>query len=171
MAPVGLAVTRDRVVSRCNRRFCDIFGYPAADLEGALLAKLYPSNEEFLEVGRMGRAAMLTCGYYQDERIMKRADGELFWCRVRGQAFDLAHPFAQCVWSFADLSDTRPVARLTRRERQVAMLLSQGLSTKDIAQTLRLSPRTIEVYRAKLLEKFDAKNGIELLAKISGMPV
>lgn len=171
MAPIGLAVTRERIVVRCNARFCEMFGYDAAALEGQLLSLLYPTNKEFLEIGKLGRAQMLTNGRYRDERIMKRADGELFWCRARGQSQDISKPFAHCVWSFVDLSDSRPMRPLTRRERQVAMLLSQGLTTKEIAADLGLSPRTIEVYRAKLLQKFKAKNGIELLAKLSGMPV
>ncbi|MCK0102435.1 LuxR C-terminal-related transcriptional regulator [Pseudohalocynthiibacter aestuariivivens] len=171
MAPIGLVVTRERIVERCNRRFCEIFGYAAEELEGQLLSMLYPSNKEFLDIGKLGRAQMLTNGRYQDERIMKRANGELFWCRARGQSEDPKHPFTHCVWSFVDLSDSRPMVKLTRRERQVAMLLTQGLPTKAIAQDLALSPRTVEVYRAKLLQKFEAKNGFELMAKLSGMPV
>jgi len=114
---------------------------------------------------------MRDTGRYNDERIMKRANGDLFWCRARGQSQDVAKPFAHCVWSFVDLSDNRPMRPLTRRERQVAMMLSQGLTTKEIAADLVLSPRTIEVYRSKLLRKFEAKNGLELLAKLSGMPI
>lgn len=171
LAPVGLVVTRERIIVRCNARFCEIFSYEAANLEGQLLAMLYPTNKEFLEIGRIGRAQMQAKGHYNDERIMKRANGELFWCRVRGKSQSHKNPFSHCVWSFVDLSDSRPMQPLTRRERQVAMMISQGLTTKEIAADLGLSPRTIEIYRAKLLRKFEVRNGLELLAKLSGMPV
>lgn len=171
MAPVGLVVTRERYIERCNRRFCEMFGFDAVALEGRLLEILYPTNQEFLEIGRIGRAQMLATGRYHDERVMKRADGTLFWCRARGQSESSNHPFAHCVWSFVDLSDSRPVLPLTRRERQVVMMLTQGLATKAIALRLGLSPRTIEIYRAKLLKKFEANTTLELLAKLSGMPI
>lgn len=171
MAPIGLVVTRERIIVRCNARFGQMFGYETNLLEGQLLSMLYPTNKEFLEIGRLGRVQMQTTGRYSDERIMKRANGDLFWCRARGQSQDAAKPFAHCVWSFVDLSDSRPMLPLTRRERQVAMMLSQGLTTKVIAAKLGLSPRTIEIYRSKLLRKFEAKNVLELLAKLSGMPI
>lgn len=171
MAPVGLVITRERYIERCNQRFCEMFGFDATALEEQLLEILYPTNKEFLEVGRIGRAQMQETGRYHDERVMKRADGTLFWCRARGQSENLKHPFAHCVWSFADLSDSRPVLSLTRRERQVVVMLTQGLATKSIAVELGISPRTVEIYRAKLLKKFAAKTTIELLAKLSGMPV
>ena len=170
LAPVGLAVTKERIILRCNARFCETFAFTASELEGKLLSHLYPSNKEFLDIGRHGRNHMKTDGRYNDERIMKRAGGELFWCRVRGQAQNPERPFAQCVWSFVDLSDTRPIVQLSRRERQVAMLLSKGMTTKEIARNLSLSPRTIEVYRAKLFQKFNVKNALELLSTISGLP-
>ena len=87
-APVGLAVTRERIITRCNREFCEMFGYNISELRGQLLSILYPSNKEFLDIGRLGRAGMMESGRYQDERIMKRADGTLFWCRARGHSHD-----------------------------------------------------------------------------------
>jgi len=170
LAPTGLTVTRDRRIARCNQRFCEMFGYTRTQLEGQLLSMLYPSNKEFIEIGIPARQRMQETGRYNDERIMMRSDGSLFWVRARGQALDPARPFAKCVWSFADISESRPLVELTRRERQVAMQLLQGMTTKDIAQSLDLSPRTIEVYRGNLLRKFEARNGTELMAKLSGVP-
>lgn len=83
----------------------------------------------------------------------------------------MSRPFAHCVWSFVDLSDRRPMLPLTRRERQVAMMLSQGRTAKSIPADLGLSPRTIKFYRSKLLRKFEANNVLELLPKLSGIPI
>ncbi|MGV9007444.1 MAG: response regulator transcription factor [Brevundimonas sp.] len=46
--------------------------------------------------------------------------------------------------------------RLTPRETQVFDGLVQGLSNKEIAQDLRISPRTVEVFRAKIMVKTEA---------------
>ena len=44
----------------------------------------------------------------------------------------------------------------TPRERDVMMLLARGLPNKGIADTLGISPRTVEIHRAHVMEKMDA---------------
>jgi PAS domain S-box-containing protein len=170
-APVGLIYAEDRMIRQCNARFCEMFGYAKPELNDHSLSKLYPSSEEFQRIGHIGAEKMRGLGRYVDERIMRRKDGSLFWCRVRGQSLDLTQPFKQSVWSFADISDKRPVTEMTPRERQVAKMLAEGLTSKEIARALEISPRTVEVHRARLMEKFGARNGLELVAHLAGLPL
>ncbi|MDH5202518.1 MAG: response regulator transcription factor [Nitrospirota bacterium] len=51
---------------------------------------------------------------------------------------------------------------LTSREREVLQLLSQGMTTKQIASSLQLSVKTIETYRRQILKKLDIHNVVEL---------
>lgn len=46
--------------------------------------------------------------------------------------------------------------RLTTRERQVMNLLAEGKSHREIAAELGISPRTVEVYKARLMDKVQA---------------
>lgn len=55
------------------------------------------------------------------------------------------------------------LGRLSRRELQVLRRVARGLTNKQIAAELGVSPRTIEVYRASLLEKVQAKNTADLI--------
>ena len=48
------------------------------------------------------------------------------------------------------------LARLTPREHQVFKALVQGASNKQIALDLEISPRTVEVFRAKVMSKMEA---------------
>jgi RNA polymerase sigma factor (sigma-70 family) len=48
-----------------------------------------------------------------------------------------------------------PLDRLTERERQVLRLVARGLSTKEIAANLGISPRTVDAHRANLMRKVD----------------
>ncbi|RXZ65622.1 response regulator transcription factor [Pelagerythrobacter rhizovicinus] len=52
----------------------------------------------------------------------------------------------------------RHVGALTRRERQVLDLLTEGLSNKAIARALAISPRTVEIHRANMMAKLGAKH-------------
>jgi DNA-binding NarL/FixJ family response regulator len=55
-------------------------------------------------------------------------------------------------------SNFSPVDELTDRELQVLQLICEQLTNQEIADRLFLSPRTIEDYRARLLQKTDARN-------------
>jgi len=52
---------------------------------------------------------------------------------------------------------------LTRREQDVLACIVEGASNKDTAVRLGISPRTIEVQRARIMEKLGAKNAIDLI--------
>jgi FixJ family two-component response regulator len=48
--------------------------------------------------------------------------------------------------------------RLTRRERQVLDAMVRGDGNKAIAHDLGISPRTVEVHRAKVMEKLSCRS-------------
>jgi two-component system response regulator FixJ len=58
------------------------------------------------------------------------------------------------------------VGELSLRQRQVLDLVAQGLSNKEIAVKLGLSPRTVENYRAWVMERMGAKNLAELVRMV-----
>jgi two-component system response regulator NreC len=67
-----------------------------------------------------------------------------------------------------------PIAMLSEREREVWLLLAQGHTNQAIADRLELSVKTIESYRARLMQKLGLTNRAELtrlameLALVSG---
>jgi FixJ family two-component response regulator len=52
----------------------------------------------------------------------------------------------------------RRIAVLTPREREIAGLLAQGIANKQIAATLGLSKRTVEIHRGRVMFKMQADN-------------
>lgn len=50
---------------------------------------------------------------------------------------------------------TSPLGTLSARERQILQLVAAGKSTADIARTLFLSPKTVDTYRSRLMQKLD----------------
>jgi DNA-binding NarL/FixJ family response regulator len=52
----------------------------------------------------------------------------------------------------------RPRAKLTSREREVLSLLAQGQRTREIAELLGISARTVETYRSRLMMKLGIDN-------------
>ena len=59
-----------------------------------------------------------------------------------------------------------PVDRLTPREREILQLVSEGKSSAEIADIMFLSPKTIETYRSRLMQKLGV-NDIPSLVKLA----
>lgn len=58
-------------------------------------------------------------------------------------------------------------ASLTRREREILLLLAQGLTSQEIARRLTLSPYTIDTHRKNMLQKFGVHNVQALVNVVS----
>ncbi|MES3011985.1 MAG: PAS and helix-turn-helix domain-containing protein [Pseudomonadota bacterium] len=169
--PIGLVLSDNRMVVDCNQRLCEMFGAAREQLVGQSFQVLYPSAAEFERTGARITPIMNTQGNYADDRIMKRVDGrfkgETFWCHVTGRALDRNKPLGAGIWTFEDLSARRVVkAELTPREREVATLLTDGLTSKEIGRSLSISHRTVEIYRARLMRAYQASTTGDLVLKL-----
>jgi PAS domain S-box-containing protein len=171
LAPIGLALSRQRTMVDCNQALCDMFGASRDQLVGQSFQILYPSPDEFERTGERMAPLLGKNGTYADDRIMKRVDGRLkgepFWCHVTGRALRREAPHEAGIWSFEDLSSRRAVrAGLTPREREVAAFLMDGLTSKGIGKALGISPRTVEIHRARLIRKYKASSSVDLVNKL-----
>jgi len=55
--------------------------------------------------------------------------------------------------------------KLTTREQEVLQWMAQGLSTKEIARRLRISPETVKDHLVRIYEKLEARNRVEALER------
>jgi PAS domain S-box-containing protein len=171
LAPIGLVLSRQRQIVDCNQQLLAMFGAARDQLIGRSFEVLYPTVDEFERAGVRIIASLDAKGRYADDRVMKRlegqAKGELFWCHVTGRALDPEHPHAAGIWSFEDLSSRRKLrVEFTAREREIAALLIEGMTSKQIGKHLLISPRTVDVYRARLMRKVGASTTPELVNKL-----
>ena len=169
LAPVGLALSRNRTIVDCNQHLCEMFGISRVLLVGQSFQVLYPSTVEYERLGDRMRPILNAQGHYADDRVMKRASGETFWCHVSGRALNRSAPHESGIWSFEDLSARRAIkTELTPREREVAahLISGNGQTSKEIARTLGISHRTVEVYRARLMRKYKAATTADLVHKL-----
>lgn len=61
------------------------------------------------------------------------------------------------------LTEVKGAEHLTPREREVLLLVTAGASNKEAGRTLSISPRTVEVHRARIMDKLGAKNAADLV--------
>ena len=167
LAPVGLVLSRNRSIVDCNQQLCDMFGATRDELIGQSFQVLYPSADEYERLGARMGPILNAKGHYADDRIMKRASGDVFWCHVTGRALNREAPHESGIWSFEDLSSRRPVkSELTAREREVAARLLDGMTSKEIGKSLGISHRTVEIYRARLMRKYKASTTADLVHRL-----
>jgi DNA-binding CsgD family transcriptional regulator len=167
LAPAGLCVSHWLVIRHANARLESIFRYPPGQLTGTSFDALYPDRRPPAHAGAHPALSLGASGLFACERVMRRLDGELFWCRLIGRSLTPADPQAASIWTFEDLSARHPIApELSDREREIALLIAEGQTSKMVARRLNLSPRTVEMYRSRLMAKFSATTYSALTDKL-----
>lgn len=61
----------------------------------------------------------------------------------------------------------RTPVRLTRREREILILISQGLPSKEVAEQLIVSKRTVDFHLANIYHKLRVSNRLQAFRKAS----
>lgn len=170
-SPAPHVISRHRRVLWCNMAFAELFGYLPEELRDKSLASLYPSTDDFSKIGQRGLERMRETPRYNDERMMKHRDGSVFWCRVRGMSLTPDEPFALAVWNFEEIPRRMPdAAGLSPREREIAALVGEGMTSKEVAGRLGLSRRTVEAHRSRVMRKLGVRNVAELIGQILDGP-
>ena len=170
-APVGQAIARNRVICDCNRAFAEIFRGTMEDLVGTTFERLYPTESHFEDTGKRIGLVLAKHHSFNDHRVMRRLDGELFWVNVSGFTYTPDTPHRETIWAFTDLSTTRKVnselrGSMTPRERDIAALLIEGKTGKEVGQALGISFRTVDIYKTRLLRKYGVASTPELVKRL-----
>jgi two-component system response regulator FixJ len=97
--------------------------------------------------------------------LTKPVDGLVLLASVK-KALELSSLLQKQAEAFQ--SATLRLASLTDREREVMMLAIAGHTSKEIAQRLTISYRTVEIHRAHVMKKTGASNLLEL-ARLAGL--
>jgi DNA-binding NarL/FixJ family response regulator len=120
-----------------------------------LMLSMY-DNEEFLfEALRAG-----ACGYV----LKSQADEDIVTaCRaaMRGESFLYPSAMASLVGEFIERG-RESYEPLTPRESEIVKLIAEGYSSKEIAQALVISLKTVESHRANILQKLGMRDRVEL---------
>lgn len=80
-----------------------------------------------------------------------------------GRTPGVARPDAPAKTADHDGTEAAPEIDLTPREEEILALIQEGCSTKEIAQRLDISPKTVEFHRSNLLKKYGARSSLHLV--------
>jgi len=121
-----------------------------------LIVSMYPEDQYAIRALRAGAA-----GY-----VNKGGDPQLIVQAVRtvsqGRKYVTPEIAQMLVESLTAPTSENPHERLSDRELQTLRMIASGKRLSDIAAELMLSPKTVSVYRARVLEKLSLSNNAEL---------
>lgn len=80
---------------------------------------------------------------------------------LHGRRF-VAVPSLRKEWN-RKLNSASPGPELTARQRQILKLVVRGLTGKEIAAVLRISPKTVEFHKARIIERLGVRSTAELI--------
>jgi DNA-binding NarL/FixJ family response regulator len=127
--------------------------YPALRV---LMLSIYPEDQYGLRALRSGAAGYLNKTSAPEElvrAVQTVAEGRKYVSRALGEAL---------VMNLTGGDAERPHERLSNREYQTLLAIARGKRLSAIADELALSPKTVSVYRARILEKMGLANNAEL---------
>ena len=119
-----------------------------------LILSMHSNEQYILEAQRAGAS-----GYV----LKSVADHDLIRaCRaaVRGESF--VHPDTECPTRRTAEGGDEPDVALTGRESQILSLIADGHTSREIAEMLVISPRTVERHRENLRHKIGSRNQVDL---------
>jgi DNA-binding NarL/FixJ family response regulator len=122
-----------------------------------LVLTIHPEKQYALRALRAGADGYMTKD--QSPRELARAIRHVF----EGEKFVTGALASQLVRALTRKGGEAPHEGLSDREFQVMNHLCAGLSTKEIAATLGLSPKTVSTYRSRLLMKLGLSSNAELI--------
>ena len=132
-----------------------------------LMLSMYTNEEYLKEALRAGAQGYLL-------KDADRAELELAIKTVcRGETYltPAVAKFTLDAYCRQDDAQGGPLGRLTGRQREMLQLIAEGCSTKQIAQRLDLSVKTVETHRAQLMERLEIHDvpGLVRLAIRTGL--
>jgi diguanylate cyclase (GGDEF)-like protein/PAS domain S-box-containing protein len=102
-APVGIAFTRGGRFELVSAELCRLFGRAEQALLGQQMQIIFGSNADYQALGLQLRPAFQVAGAYVGEWQMLRADGTLFWARLRGRPVGDTDADAGIIWTLNDI--------------------------------------------------------------------
>jgi two-component system, NarL family, invasion response regulator UvrY len=121
-----------------------------------LILSMYPEDQYALRALKAGASGYLTKDH-APERLL-----EAIHTVSRGKRYIIPSLAETLATHLVDESDAPPHESLSDREYQTMCLIASGKQLSQIAELLSLSPKTVSVYRARILEKMHMKNNAEV---------
>ncbi len=163
-AMVGIVFLKNREVTRCNRRFEEMFGYAPGELAGSTSRQWYLSDEDWEAAGEACYLPLSLGEAYFGEMLLARKDGTSVWCEVRSKAIDPEDLAKGSIWITMDISERKAAdeaLKLAHEELEQRVIdRTSELATTVTELNQEVKERKIAEERVKHMALHDALTGL-----------
>jgi two-component system sensor histidine kinase/response regulator len=147
-ASVGIAFTKDQGISRHNKSFGRMFGFPGDSGIGQRPRVTFVSEEHYTEVVRRAKPLLMKNRPFEHEMFMRRQDGSDFWCNLKAFIADPMDPAAGIIWITEDRSTFKAAEEEIKKSQQIAeTALREIQGIMDNASVGMVFTRERKIYR------------------------
>ncbi len=122
-ASISILFTRNRLITRCNRGFLEMFRYRDDECIGMPAAALYPSAEAYAALGAIATPLLANAKPFQTEVEMRRNDDTTFWAQLIGYVVNPRDPTQGTIW----IAEDRTEQKLAEESLRNALLENQAI--------------------------------------------
>ena len=118
----------DRYIVLANRQMATMFGYTPTEVIGLKASELHPSSEEFKDSTRNVLPLLAQGKVMRQELVMRRRNGEHFWCSISGKAIASDDLSRGVVWTFEDITERKAAETALRQAQERAEAANRAKS-------------------------------------------
>lgn len=128
--PVGICITRDRIVLWANPAFYNMTGHELDSLTGKDARMLYPTRKEYERVGNRIDSRVKARGKAVIDTRLSKSDGTVFDCRLRASLMDPQDPSGRIVSMVSDITEIKSLQTQARQAEKMEAIgiLAGGVS-------------------------------------------
>ncbi len=146
---VGIILTKQRKIVHANKKMVQISGYDYDELIGSATRKLYRSEADFEEVGRIIYSELARGKEARFEMILKRKDGSELWCLLSGSLVNSHEKGgADSVWIFQDIDEMK------KQKEKLESNIYRAILDNSLVGIVLLQKRHIVSSNKKMAELF-----------------
>jgi len=167
----GIVFLKGHVVHKANGKFADMIGYAPEALAGQPDVLWHAMPADWEAHSRQVQATLARGEIFQGELLVRRRDGDAFWCEVRGRAVRPEDADAGSIWVYLDIS-----ARKEREQRiqhladhdALTGLLNRRLLEDRVRQAIGLARRHEKLAALMLIDLDGFKQINDAYGHLSG---
>ena len=164
-AVLGISVVEEGRNLHCNTKMEELFGYQPGGMNNLSVQAFYADKDAW-QAARAETMRDFTAGRINvSEYELVRRDGTVFWARLSGRPFDLAHPRGRSVWLVDDITARREAAEAVSRARD-------ELEVRVLERTAELAGANA-LLQGEIIERRQAEARVHHMAyhdSLTGLP-
>jgi diguanylate cyclase (GGDEF)-like protein/PAS domain S-box-containing protein len=149
-ASVGIFFTRERIITRYNRCFAEMFGFDDTEALNRSTRVLYADDEAFAELGVQAYGVLGQCKPFHVESTMVRKDGTPMWIKLIGYAIHPEAPAQGTIWMIEDRTrqkrDEESLRNALMENQAILDNAVLGVAVVEDGRTLRCNRKMAELF-------------------------